>query len=359
MTPYRVHQHRPSIAAAAVVLALVLFAGTTVAHGPDPLIPGSGTLWHQNQVVPFQWQSIATPPAWMATAIDLGAGDVGESRSSRAAVFVRAASAPAAIAYGGWNPCDSYGIACMDRTGMTNGVFGVWFRPHGWAFDWGNLRWCQAQSTPTNGCYDAENTALDELGHVEILGHHVNFNDESDFTDAIVQYAGHARPKAGWNAHAFGRCDIARLQLEYERIDPANPVSTCLSLGSTLTLGASPTSLYAGDTATFTATLKISYASAAEALSGDPLSDRTVSLQRRAIGSTTWTTVTTMPASATVEGAYTLSWSPTVTYDWRAVFTAPSTEGLNSSTSPIVRVSVSGCTGSGCPQSVPRSGGGA
>jgi hypothetical protein len=356
MTPYRLRAHRQLYLAAAVTVLSLLSSGTTAAHGPDPLLPGSGTLWHPDQVVPYQWQSSATPPAWMATAIDLGAGDVGESRSSRAAIFVRATSAKAVIAYGGWNPCDSYGIACMDRTGMTNGIFGVWFRPHGWVFDWGSLRWCQGQSTPTNGCYDAENTALDELGHVEILGHHVNYADGSDFTDAVVQYAGHARPKAGYDAHAFGRCDIARLQLEYERRNPANPVSTCLSLSSSLTLGANPTSLYVGDTATFTATLKISVGTAAEAMSGDPLSDRTVSLQRRAIGSTTWTTVATMGPSA-AEGAYAVNWSPTVTYDWRATFTAPSTEGLNSSTSTIVRVTVTGCSGTGCPRSVSRDGG--
>jgi len=354
VTRHRSHRGRAAIGACALAVVSLAFAGTTAAHGPDPIIPGSGTLWRQDQVVPFQWQTGSTPPVWMATAIDLAAGDVSESRSSRAAVFVRSASANAVVGYGGYYPCDAYGIACADRTGMTNGIFGVWFRPHGWVFDWGTLRWCQALSTPTNGCFDAENVALDELGHIEILGHHVNFSDGSDYSDAIVQATGHTRANVGWNAHAFGRCDIARLQLEYERRDPGNPVSTCLSLGSSLTLVASSTSLYAGETAAFTATLKISMSSAAVALSGDPLSDRTVSLQRRAIGSSMWATVATMPASATTDGVYNLNWSPTMTYDWRAVFTAPSSDGLIGSTSAIVRVSVSGCTGSGCPQSVLR-----
>jgi hypothetical protein len=342
----------------AALAATALFLATTtssLAHGPDPIL-GTG-LWAKDQVVPYQWQIGTTPPSAIATAIDLGAGDVGESRASRAAVFVRATSASATIAYGGWNPCDSYGIACADRTGTTNGIFGVWFRPHGWAFDWGSLRWCQIDSS--NGCYDIERVALDELGHIEGLGHHVNFADESDYTDAIVQFAGRAKARLGWDFHAFGRCDVARLQLDYERRDPGNPVSTCLSLASSLTLSSSPTSLYAGDTAHFTATLKISVGMAAGAMSGDALSDRIVSLQRRAVGSTTWTTVAAMPASANSEGVYVLSWSPTVTYDWRATFTAPSTDGLSGSTSAIVRVSVSGCTGSGCPQSVPRGGGGA
>lgn len=348
-------RHRSTAALAVAVLLCIASPGASLAHGPDPLIPGTATLWRQDQVVTYQWQAGGVPPAAMASAIDLGAGDVGESRASRAAVFVRTTSAPAKVAYGGWNPCASYGIACMDRSGMSSGVFGVWFRPHGWAFDWGTLRWCQIDSA--NGCYDAERVALDELGHVEVLGHHVNYADESDYTDAIVQYAGRSKPRTGWDYHAFGRCDIARLQLEYERRDPGNPVSTCLSLSSSLTLAASPTSLYAGSTARFTATLKIAVSTAARALSGDPLSDRTIWLQRRALGSTTWTTIAAMSASTSAEGVYTVNWSPTVTYDWRATFTAPSTEGLTSATSAIVRVTVSGCTGSGCPQSQPFSGG--
>ena len=342
------NRNRTTAALAATILSFVI-AGQSLAHGPDPIL-GIGTLWKQDQVVPYQWQTGSIPPASIATAIDLGAGDVGESRASRAAVFVRAASAPGKIAYGGWNPCDSYGIACADRTGMTNGVFGVWFRPHGWAFDWGTLRWCQIDSS--NGCYDIEQVGLNELGHIEVLGHHVNFSDESDYTDALVQFAGRAKPRTGWDFHAYGRCDIARLQLEYERRDPGNPVSTCLSLASSLALAVSPTSLYVGDTARFTATLKIAPSTAARTLSGDPLSDRPVTLQRRAIGSTTWTTVGTMTPSTT-EGTYALSWSPTATYDWRAVFFPAANDGVTSATSGYIRVSVSGCSVTGCPQSAP------
>lgn len=340
---------------AAIVVAAARPATSAFAHGPDPLL-GTG-LWNRDQVVPYQWSSSAVPPSWMAAAIVAGAGDVGESRNSRAAVFVRASSAPAAIGYGSYVPCDSYGIACMDRTGISNGVFGVWFRPQGWTFDWGTLRWCQGQSSPTNGCFDAENLALDELGHVEILGHHVNYTDGSDFTDAVVQYAARQRPTTGWNQHAFGRCDVARLQLEYERRDPSNLVSTCLSLATTNTLTASTTSMWVRESVRMTVSLRIATSSAAGALSSDPLSDRTVSLQRRAIGATTWTAIGSMTASTTTEGSYALTLSPTATYDWRAVFSTPSNEGVTGSTSAIVRVTISGCTGSGCPQSVVRDAG--
>jgi len=345
------HVTRIATMALLAAVALSLPVGPVLAHGPDPII-GTAT-WARDQVVPYQWASTGVPPSWMASAIDLGAGDVGESRASRAAVFARSTSAPASIAYGGYNPCDSYGIACMDRNGMANGIFGIWFRPHGWAFDWGYLRWCQGLSTPTNGCFDAENVALDELGHVEILGHHVNYSDGSDFTDAVVQYAARQRPYTGWNQHAFGRCDVARLQLEYERRDPANPVSTCLSLATTNALSPSAVSIWIGDTVRFTAMLRITSSTVAGAMAGDALSDRAVVLQRRPVGATAWTSIGTMTPSTSTEGAYSLSWSPTTTYDWRMIFSAPSGDGVLSSTSVVVRVTVSGCTKSGCPQSAP------
>ena len=113
-------------------------------------------------------------------------------------------------------PCSSYGIACMNRTGVPDSFAGMWFRPHNWQFEWGSLKWCQALAQFVNGCYDVENVALDEFGHIELLGHHVNYEDESDFTDSVVQFAARSRPKEGWNQHVFGRCDVARLQLEYE-----------------------------------------------------------------------------------------------------------------------------------------------
>jgi hypothetical protein len=322
--------------------------GSTLAHGPDPLF-GTRT-WSQNQVVGYAWASGYVPPSWMIPAIDAGAADVGESRASRAATFVRQSGASSPVAYSAWMPCPSYAIACVDRTGVPVSFTGLWFRPHGWTFDWGTLRWCQAQSTFTDGCYDVENVMLDELGHIEILGHHANYSDGSDFTDAVVQASAHSRPKAGWNQHVFGACDVARLQLEYELQASSDPVSSCLNLATSLSLSVSPTSVYVGSSVAFYATLKLTLDSTANrAMAGDPLSRRSVLLQRRALGSTSWATVTTMYPSTSTEGFYSVLWSPTATYDWRALFPTPASEGLVGSTSAIARVTVSGCSGSGCP----------
>jgi hypothetical protein len=329
-----------AVGAIAALAASVLGVGAASAHGPDPLL--GTTPWGLDQSVSYQWTSGAVPPAWMAAAIDAGAGDVGSSKNSRAATFHRVSSSASQISYGGAVPCSSYGIACMNRTGVPASFAGMWFRPYGWPFDWGTLRWCQGQSSPTNGCYDAENVALDEFGHIEMLGHHVNLDDESDFQDAVVQYAARSRPKAGWDEHVFGRCDVARLQLEYALESAGDRVSTCVSLATSLSEIASATTIDAGSSVRITGTFKIAVASAAKSLSGDPLSGRTITLQRRLPGATSWSTFGTLGANSTA-GSYGLTLTPSTTYDYRLLFTATSSEGLLGATSATVRIAVISC----------------
>ena len=102
--------------------------------------------------------------------------------------------------------CGVNGLACFTRS-APNG-FTMWFREQGHVYDWGTLRWCQSYTTAPNGCYDAETIALDEFGHVEGLDHHVNYADDHDYEDAVVQTFSRTKPAAGWNTHAFGPCDI-------------------------------------------------------------------------------------------------------------------------------------------------------
>ena len=321
---------------AAALLASTV--GATFAHSPDPLL--GTTPWGQDQVVNYAWASGQVPPSWLATAIDAGAADSTASRASHAAIFVRASSAPSRIAYGGSTPCPSYGIACMDRTGVPTSFAGMWFRPHGTLYDWGVLKWCQAMTTIQNGCYDARRVALDEFGHIQMLGHHVNYADESDYLDAIVQYAGRSRAKEGWDAHAYGRCDIARLQLEYELLDATTPVSTCLSLSTALTIAASSTYVSFSAPTVVSGDLWIASSTAAKRLSGDPLSSRVVVLQRRDVGATAWVTIGAMGAVAVSDGSYALTIKPLATADYRLSYTAPSTEGLRDSTSTVLRITV-------------------
>jgi hypothetical protein len=343
--PFGRIRRRAIIATAAAVLATGALGGpAALAHGPNPLL-GSGARWDRDQIVGYQWDPNGVPPAWATVEIDAAAQDIEQSIRSRAATFRRVSSSGNRIYYGILVPCSSYGIACMDRTGVPDSFLGMWFRPHNYPFDWGTLKWCQAMTTMANGCYDVENVALDEFGHMELLGHHVNYGDERDFTDSVVQFAARNRPDTGWNQHSLGRCDVGRLQLEYSLQSSWDAVSSCLSLGASLVIGG-PSSVSAGGYVRITGTLKIASASAARELSGDPLSGRTVTLQKRAPGAASWSTVGVV-AAGTTAGTYGVTLAVSATTDYRLVYNAPSTEGLIDATSATLRITTTPSGGCG------------
>lgn len=320
----------------------VAVAAPSVAHAPDPSL--SGSLFGQDQVLRFRWRSGSEPPAAMRTAIRAAADDSNTTRASQAAAFIYDAAGSNLIGYG-TGTCGVNGIGCFTRTAPTS--FTMWLREHGRPFDWGVLRWCQMQAEPTNGCYDAETIALDEFGHVQILNHHVNLADESDYTDAVVQTLSRTRPKAGWNMHTYGVCDTATLQIKYDVPTLSSPYSPCLDLVTAVTLSVNDSSVTYGAAVDFGSLLRVATSTAYGRLSANPLGKRTVRLQRRAIGSTTWTNFYTLPSS-TSTGTYRATLRLFATADFRTVFSAPSTEGLRGDTSATIRVTVGPCT-SNCP----------
>jgi hypothetical protein len=313
-----------------------------LAHGPDPILGGS--LWSQNQALQFRWRSGSEPPAAIRTAIVAAAKDSNDSRASRAATFGYDSTSSNPIGYG-TGTCGVNGLGCFTRSAPTG--FTMWLREHGRVFDWGTLRWCQMLSSPVNGCYDVETITLDEFGHIEILDHHLNHDDDRDYTDAVVQTFSRTRPNEGWNMHDYGPCDSATLQVKYDVPLAASAYSTCLDLATVLTLSANDTSLPYNGSVTMTAALKIVTDSDYGRVSANAVSGRTVRLQRRALGSTTWAAFTTLsPTSPT--GSYTATFRLTATADFRAVFATPSSEGLRGDTSPTVRITVAPCTAN-CP----------
>jgi hypothetical protein len=319
---------------AAVIALLVASAGVT-AHSPDPVF--SGSRYNQNQNLQFSWRSGSVPGPVYQAAIKAAAADASATRGSQAATFSYAAGAPSLIGYGVGATCGVKGIACFTRNPPTS--FTMWMREQGHVFDWGSLRWCQAYTSWPNGCFDVENIMLDEFGHVEILNHHTNFSNGSDYTDAVVQELSRTKPTAGWNAHAFGRCDVASLQVQYDMQGWGAKYSTCLDLATTLELIASPTAIAKGGTTTLTATLKIANVSSYGRLALNPVSLRTVTLQRRAAGTSSWITVGTMSNGST-SGTYRTTISLTARTEFRALFAKPADEGVRAATSPIVTVAV-------------------
>ena len=217
---------------------------------------------------------------------------------------------------------------------MSTDSYRVRFRKHGYVFDWGTLRWCQAYGSYPDGCFDVENIMLDELGHVQGLAHHVNYSSNSDYTTALVQTVSRTKPKAGWNKHVYGKCDVATLQKKYDLKSASTGVSTCLNLATKLTLSRTAPG-HSTNHITLTATLKTKTDSSYGKLSGQSLANRTVKLQKQASGSTAWTTVATM---VPMDGVYKYDVQSS-SAKWRAVFSAPDGEGLSGTTSTAITAS--------------------
>ena len=200
------------LASACIAIGALLTGSVGVtAHSPDPIF--SGSRWNQNQALTFAWRSGSVPATGYQTAIKAAAADANASRGSQAATFSYAAGSGNLIGYGTAATCSSLGIACFSRNAPTS--FAMWMREQGHKFDWGSLRWCQAYTTAPDGCFDVENIMLDEFGHVEILNHHANYTNESDYLDAVVQTKSRAKPP--------GRLERPRIRT-LRRRQPAGPV---------------------------------------------------------------------------------------------------------------------------------------
>jgi hypothetical protein len=322
----------------AVLLGVVLISGIASAHGPDPTF--SGASWKPTQVVPYDWLTGATPPASMKVAIAAAAGDVSGSHDSKAASFSNVNGASSWIKYGTSICGDTVGLACFTRSGAPSS-FTMSFRTQGYQFTWGKMNWCQLNATPwPDGCYDTEMAAVDEFGHVEILNHHANLADGSDYLDAAVQAVSHAKPGTGWNVHSLGKCDVAALQKFYDMLTPATDIGDCFgTTGLASTLTAVTNSTYAcpvDPRPVMSGTLKVATNTAYGQLSADPLGSRPVQIQRSPAGANTFVTVYTPTTSAT-----TGAWSQAVsasngTYDFRAHFAKD--HGAGADYSPIVTI---------------------
>jgi hypothetical protein len=300
--------------------------------------PASGTTWAQNQRVEYHWKEGSEPPAWAKAAMSAAAGDSNSSRKAKAAIFAYDADAPSWLAYTDDLPTN-WAIGYTTSNIPSN--FAIRMRPHGTQLDWGTLRWCQFyEADAPNGCYDLEMTTLHEFGHALTLDH-ANEADLDSYTDTVMHATGlHSKARLGWNQHAFGRCDIARLQIRYEPLTASTPISTCLDMPTDLSLTPGSGSIAYGTAVTLTAKLKIAADAIYPLLASEPLSGRSILLQRRTPGLTTWTNVGELAAVTDDTGRYVKTLTLTATYEWRAVFYAPGDEGLDGATSNVSKLTV-------------------
>jgi hypothetical protein len=334
--------------APAILLIATLGVQQTLATSVTPIKYGK---WRQDQLVPFTWKSDSIPPSWMRPDLVDAAADAGATTQARAADFVQQSSATNWIGYTD-DVCTDTALACAWNNAPTS--FTIRVRPQGWSFDWGTLRWCQFYDTAPDGCFDVEMITLHEFGHVQSLGHIDDAPDPGDWIDSVMHAVSHAKPKTGWNAHAFGRCDVAALQTVYQPASASTPISTCLSLDTVATVTA-PSSVSYRATVKFTANLTTAADGIYPKLRSLPLSNRTLTLQYRSVSGGSWISLGQM-APTTTDGQYAISQTLTTTLDWRVSFAAPANEGLTADLSPTVRVNVAQCITS-CPNSVTVDGG--
>lgn len=326
-------------AVAGALAVLVALAAPVSAASPDPTIPPA---WPLDTKLTYTWAASAVPPTAMKAAVNAAATDATTSRGSHGPTYTYSSSGANGVSYGTSNPCGVNGLACFSRD-PAGGYWHLWFRENGHRYDWGTLSWCEMTGSPT-GCFRAETIALDELGHVDGLDHHVNLSGDADYADAVVQAYSHAKPQVGWSASVFARCDVATLQQVYDVGSWTTLYSTCLDVPTKLTMTASTSAVTMGGSVTFTATLK---SDGAGRLLGNPMAGRSVVLQ--VWSGTAWTDITAMSAGSTV-GTYTAAYFPRYAQDYRAVFRKPAAEGVRASTSAAVNVSIT-CSPTKCPLS--------
>ena len=303
---------------------------------PTPSFAAGG--WPGDKALPFRWRSGGVPPSWARSPLKSAAADARRTSRSRSPRYAYAADAINAVAYTGHPPsyCGGSAIACAGRSMPTS--WGVWIRPHGTDYAWGTLRWCQKNSS-ASGCFDMRRVMLHELGHITGLTNPSTAGFHLSATDSVMQGITPMRPQAGSSRHSFGRCDVATLQELYDSTDNKTAISTCNDVATRLALTSSKSAVDRGDVVKLKAELRVANWNAYRRLAGNPLNGRSVKLKYRRAGSHDDWMIAWMK-SLYSSGRYELTIAPGATWEFKAVFPAPSDEGLRYSRSAIVKVKV-------------------
>ncbi len=301
--------------------------------------------WFPWSVLSFRFHTTEVSPSWIRQAVEDAADDATDTSRSLSPIFTPGGSGSEGII----RYSASFPASCTNAIACASHDADQWtlrMRPQGFDFRWGTLRWCQ--KSVADGCFDAERVALHEFGHIVGLDHPEAAGFRLSPSTTVMHQVTASRPHTSWDRHGFGQCDVASLQEQFGTPTMSTLISSCNDVDTRVTLSASRASVGAGQRLTLTATLRVRTDSTYRKLSGMRLNERSVQLRRRPTGSTgAWTTSWMRWAEA--PGLYTATLYPRAGYDYQAVFSAPSNEGLQGDVSDVVSVRVTGACSGLCP----------
>ena len=214
------------------VVALLLAVGA-LSPGPaaaadyDPAL--LGWAWPAGTTGTWRFGSFPTT-SWMRTAVTNAVNTISHSpyrnpdfeyttgSSANVTVeYVNSSATPCTTGVYNWKGCA--------RTTATS-PFATW-----WVWLASNSCWTNGSGGRTcgsdAGALDVETVTLNEMGHVNILGHHAN----PAYSDAVVQAAPVSYPNANWQMRTLRWADTGRLNLLYGR-DPCTTPPCPLGAGS-------------------------------------------------------------------------------------------------------------------------------
>jgi hypothetical protein len=310
-------RRRVSATVAIAVVASLVSTGIALAHTP---VAGAVQEYGGSVDLAYKWGA-STYPNWFRTSLTTALQSDWPApafNNSRMPTFVFDSAGGGTVYYAsstGVPACDQVSwIGCSSNWGRTD--WKVWLRSTtGWA-DSGSC---------SGTCFDARRVALHEIEHVTLA---VANHDSQGETNTIMGSSTPSSPNQGWNTHHIQRCDEAAAQLLYDVADSAGVYAGCFDhvlhhgtsgLVTTASVGATSYWACVNSGVTVSGRLAVATDSAYQALSNNPLTGRTLWFDRRPVGGS-WTTDVTSTTATSASGnnwAKTFSSASAVTYEFR------------------------------------------
>lgn len=184
------------------------------AAAPDPQLDLGEWKWSVGYVGSWRFDSSFPTTSWMRTAATNAINTISHSVYANPDFeYTTGSSANVTLQY-----LNSTQVSCTAGVFHWKGCalttasspFTTWWVRLASNFCWTNGAGGRTCGSDT-GAYDVQTVTLNEMGHVNILGHHVN----PAYSDAVVQAAPVSYPNTNWQMRTLRWADADRLNLLY------------------------------------------------------------------------------------------------------------------------------------------------